>query len=345
MTHTLNEITRLVEGELIGDGLQPINGVAPFETASAAEITLAEGPKQLKQLKKSSAGAYIVPVKGVETDSVPNISFVRVKNPRVAFARVMALFYPPAKPKPGIDPTVKIGPNFTCGANVSIAAGVTIGCGVSLGAGVVLEPGAVVGDRVRIGDGSAIQANVTIRARCIIGCRVTIQAGSVIGSDGFGFAPDGETWAKIPQVGIVRIDDDVEIGAGNTIDRATFGQTWIQKGVKTDNLVHIAHNVTVGENSLIVAQAGIGGSVTIGRHVIIAGQVAVRDHVTIGNNASIGGQSGVSKSVEPGQIMSGTFAMPHSRWLRVQRVLPDLPDLSKKVAALEKRLAELEKNR
>jgi UDP-3-O-[3-hydroxymyristoyl] glucosamine N-acyltransferase len=183
---------------------------------------------------------------------------------------------------------------------------------------------------------------VAVLERCRLGHRVTIQAGSVIGSDGFGFAPDGDIYHKIPHTGIVQIDDDVEIGAGNTIDRGTFGMTHIKKGVKTDNLVHIAHNVTVGENTILVAQVGISGSTTIGRHAVLAGQVGVAGHIHIGDHVMVGGQSGIAGDVPAGQIISGSPTMPHKTWLRVQRIIPRLPELRKKISALEKRLRNLE---
>lgn len=177
----------------------------------------------------------------------------------------------------------------------------------------------------------------------MLGNRVIIHAGSVIGSDGFGFAPDGEMYVKIPHSGMVQIDDDVEIGAGNAIDRATFGRTWIRQGVKTDNLVHIAHNVTVGENTIIVAQVGIAGSTTVGRHVILAGQAGISGHLDIGDNAVVGPQAGIVKSIKPGETVSGTPGMPHKLWLRAQSIVAGLPGMRKKIAELEKRLAVLEK--
>ena len=176
----------------------------------------------------------------------------------------------------------------------------------------------------------------------MIGNRVIIHAGSVIGSDGYGFAPDGDKYYKIPQKGIVQIDDDVEIGACNTIDRATLGKTWIRQGVKTDNLVQIAHNVTVGENTLLVAQVGISGSTIIGKHAILAGQAGIAGHITIGDNVTVGPTAGVAKSVPDNQIVSGAPAMPHRLWLRVQKIIPMLPELSKKLSEIEKKLNEIE---
>lgn len=196
---------------------------------------------------------------------------------------------------------------------------------------------------MQIGDDTIIYPNVTILDGTIIGKNVVIHPGSVIGSDGFGFERDGSKYIKLPQRGIVQIDDDVEIGANNCIDRATFGKTWIKRGVKTDNLVHIAHNVIVGEDSIIIAQAGISGSVTIGNRVIIAGQVGIVDHVEIGDDAIIGPQSGVAKSIPPSNIFSGTPAMPHKLFLKSSILIPKLPQMNKTIMELEKRIKELEK--
>jgi UDP-3-O-[3-hydroxymyristoyl] glucosamine N-acyltransferase len=193
-----------------------------------------------------------------------------------------------------------------------------------------------------IGDDVTLFPNVTILERCRIGNRVIVQAGSVIGSDGFGYAPDGRMYRKIRHIGIVQIDDDVEIGAGNTIDRATFGRTWIQRGVKTDNLVHVAHNVTVGEDTVLVAQVGISGSVTIGRHVIIAGQAGVSGHLDIGDDVIIGPRGGVAKSIPAGEVVSGAPEMPNRAWLKVQRIIPRLPEFKKKMEDIEKRVKRLE---
>jgi UDP-3-O-[3-hydroxymyristoyl] glucosamine N-acyltransferase len=220
---------------------------------------------------------------------------------------------------------------------------VVIGRQVTVGDQVWLHPGVVIGDRVAIGNDVIIHPNVTIQAGTVIGSRVIIHSGTVIGSDGFGFAPDGTVYHKIPHTGIVQIDDDVEIGANNTIDRGTFGQTRIGKGVKTDNLVHVAHNVTVGENTVLVAQVGISGSVTIGKNAVLAGQAGVAGHLTIGDHATVGPQTGVGKSVPDGQIVSaGIPEMPHRLWLRVVRTIPRLPDISKRLRGLEKRFKKIE---
>ena len=336
----LTHIAKLVGGRVRGDVDKPIRGVAPFEVAAADQITFADGAKFIKRLKETGAGAVIVP-NHVDSD---DMTLIQVNNPKVAFIAVVKLFHPPSISYKGISEQAVIGEGFAAGVDAAVAPLVYIGKNVHIGDRTVIHPAAVIGDEVSIGSDVTIHPNVSILDRCRIGDRVTIHAGSVIGSDGYGFAPDGESYAKIPHLGIVQIDDDVEIGAANAIDRGSFGKTWIMKGVKTDNLVHIAHNVTVGENTLIVAQVGIAGSATIGRHVILAGQVGISGHLTIGDNSVVGPKTGVAKSVEPGEIVSGSLtSMPHRQWLRMQRIIPELPELNKRIAGLERELKRLTK--
>jgi UDP-3-O-[3-hydroxymyristoyl] glucosamine N-acyltransferase len=341
MELSLARIAEVVKGEIKGNQNENIRGAASFDAAAAAEITFADNTKLLKRIDETDAGAVIVP-RNFESSSC---NIVQVDNPRLAFAMVLELFHPLSKPEPGVSKNAYIGKNFLRGREVSIAPFVVIGDNITIGHRVVLYPNVVIGDNVVIGNDVRVYPNVTILERCRIGNRVTIHAGTVIGSDGFGYAPDGEKYYKIPHIGIVQIDDDVEIGAGNTIDRATFGKTWIQRGVKIDNLVQIAHNVTVGENSVIVAQVGISGSVTIGKNSILAGQAGVAGHLTIGDNVTVGPQAGIAKSVPSGEIVSGTYAMPHRLWLRVQKVIPKLPELTKKLSEIEKRLRKIEEKK
>ena len=341
MELTLAGIAAIVEGEVQGDFDKRIRDVAPFDNASDEQITFAGSPKYLKRIAETGAGAVIVP----RDFQASFKNLILVDNPQVAFAKVVEAFHPPIKPETGISPNAHIGEGFACGQDVSIAPFVVIGSNVSIGRNVILHANVFIGDNVVIGDNVEIYPNVTILERCKIGNRVIIHAGTVIGSDGFGFAPDGEKYHKVPQIGIVQIDDDVEIGALNAIDRATFGKTWIQKGVKTDNLVQIAHNVTVGENSILVAQVGIAGSTTIGKHAVFAGQSAVAGHLNIGDNVIIGPQAGVAKSVKSGEVLSaGLPAIPHRLWLRVQRVLPMLPELLKRLSKVEKQLKQIEED-
>ncbi|UCF95697.1 MAG: UDP-3-O-(3-hydroxymyristoyl)glucosamine N-acyltransferase [Desulfobacterales bacterium] len=334
----LSQIAALVQGNVVGDPNKLIRGVAPFETAHEDEITLAGQAKFLKKMDETRAGAVIV-ASGVEGFSH---NLLQVDNPPVAFAQVMEFFHPPAVPEAVIDPRAVIGRDFVCGADVAIGPLAVVGDRVTLGDRVWLFPGVIIGNDVVIGDDTIIYPNVTVYSRCRIGQRVIIHAGTVIGSDGFGFAPNGDQYYKIPHTGSVQIDDDVEIGANNTIDRGTFGKTWVRRGVKTDNLVHIAHNVTVGENSVLVAQVGISGSVTIGKNAILAGQAGIAGHLRIGDRATVGPQCGVGKSVPDGAVVIGSPEMPHKKWFRLQRIVAQLPELKKRLEALEKKLQQME---
>jgi UDP-3-O-[3-hydroxymyristoyl] glucosamine N-acyltransferase len=332
MKFTLLEIAEAINGEIIGDRNKVIHGPAPFEIAGPNDITFAGSGKYIKRLENSKAGAVIVPN---DTKTAP-VHLVTVGNPQASFAKVLGLFYPKKKPNPGISPTAIIGKRFQCGEDVSIGHGVCIANDVTIGDRVVLRPGVVVEQHVTIGNDVVIYPNVSILDKSIIGNRVIIHSGTVIGSDGFGFAPDRGEYVKIPHAGIVRIDDDCEIGANNTIDRGTLGETFIKRGVKTDNLVHIAHNVTIGEHTVLAAQGGIAGSATIGNHAVLAGQVGISGHITIGNNVTIGPQAGVVKPVSDGSVVSGSPEMPHRLWLRVQRLIPKIPELAKRITQLEK---------
>jgi UDP-3-O-[3-hydroxymyristoyl] glucosamine N-acyltransferase len=336
----VHKIAELVNGEVVGDGDFIIRGVAAFDSAGPDNITFTASAGYKKRVDETRAAAVIVPLEIRQSKKI----LVRVENPYLALAKVSTLFHPVSRPVIGISQDAHVGKNFKCGIDVSVYPGVFIGDDVTLGDRVTLHPGVVIDNRVVAGNDVIVYPNVCILERCEIGSRVIIHAGSVIGSDGFGFASDGDRYHKIPQAGIVRIDDDVEIGACNTIDRATFGSTWIKRGVKTDNLVHIAHNVVVGEDTVLVAQVGISGSVTIGNHAILAGQAGVAEHVTIGNRVIVVGQSGVGKSVPDGQIVSGSPAVPHRLWLKVSNIIPKLPEMKKRIRELEKRIQRLEKS-
>jgi UDP-3-O-[3-hydroxymyristoyl] glucosamine N-acyltransferase len=338
MMITLAQIAEWVAGELAGDPECAITGAGPLDSAGEGQISFAE-KSGLKRIASTKAAAVIVP----RGHTQPGINLVQVDNPRLAFATVLSRICRQSRPDAGIHPSAVIGKGCTIGKDAAVAANVVLGNDVIVGDRVILDANVVVGDQVSIGEDTRIYPNTFVGERCRIGCRVIIQAGTVIGSDGFGFVFDQGRHHKMPQVGIVQIDDDVEIGANNTIDRATLGKTWIKTGTKTDNLVHIAHNVTVGEHGIIVGQAGIAGSTTLGKYVIIAGQAGISGHITLGDQVTVGPQCGVHKSVESKQVVSGTtLAMPHRTWLRLQAVLPDLPDLYKRVQLMEERLAQME---
>jgi len=335
MEKSLAELSEAIDGEIQGDSHKIVRGIAPFDEAGIDDITFADSPKILKRISETHAGAIIVP-KIFQQEVSANL--IKADNPRLAFAKIMNLCFPASRPFENISHKASIGQNVSFGKDVCLGPFAVIEDNVTIGSRVTIHPHVVVGNGVSIGDDVEIYPNVTILDRCIIGHRSIIHAGTVIGSDGYGFVPDGEKHYKIPQLGIVQIGDDVEIGACNTIDRATFGKTWIKQGVKTDNHVQIAHNVVIGENTLIVAQVGIAGSATIGKSVILAGQAGIGGHISIGDYTTVGPQAGVTRSVPEGQVVSGTPEMPHKLWLRVSQIIPRLPDLKRKIADLEKRL-------
>jgi UDP-3-O-[3-hydroxymyristoyl] glucosamine N-acyltransferase len=295
-------------------------------------------PKYAKDLEHTQASAVIVGPQVPKTD----LPLIITANPYLAYARVAQFFAPQAVHPPGISPLASVGEDCRIGDHVSVYPFVYIGHHVEIEDEVILFPGVFVGDSVKIGRGSLIYPNVSILSGTIIGQRVIIHAGTVIGSDGYAFARDGLTHVKIPQVGIVQIDDDCEIGANNTIDRAAMGKTWIKAGVKTDNLVHIAHNVVIGENTLLVAQVGISGSSTLGKGVVLGGQVGVVGHISIGDGVMVGAQSGVAQSIPAGQIVSGYPAMPHQVFLRSRALFQRWPEMVKQLRTLEDRLRLLE---
>ena len=335
MEKSLAELIELIGGEIHGDSQKIVRGIAPFDKAGIDDITFADSPKMLKRVSQTGAGAVIVPK--TFQQEVP-VNLIKSDNPRLAFAKIMHACFPVARPSEEISQQASVGKNVSFGSDVSVGPLAVIEDNVVIGSHVIIHPHVVIGNGAVLGDDVEIYPNVTILDRCIIGNRVIIHPGTVIGSDGFGFVPDGEKHYKIPQLGIVQIDDDVEIGACNTIDRATFGKTWIKSGVKTDNHVQIAHNVEIGENTLIVAQVGIAGSATVGKNVILAGQAGIGGHITIGDYTTVGPQAGVTRSVPSGKVVSGTPEMPHKLWLRVSQIIPRLPELKRKIKDIEKRL-------
>lgn len=338
---TLGELASLVEGELHGDPQLRIAGVAGLEEAHTNEISFVVGPKYFGKAQQSKAGALIVPAKLRDFARPLIVS----DNPYLAFAKILKLFAPKPRPSLGVSAEAHLGANVKLGDEATIYPQVYVGNNAVLGDRVCLHAGTYVGSGAVIGDDTVIYPNVTVFHRCIIGKNVIIHSGTVVGSDGFGFAQDGDNHVKVPQVGIVQIDDDVEIGANCTIDRATMGKTWIQRGVKIDNLVQVAHNVVVGENSIIIAQVGVSGSTKLGKNVILAGQVGIIGHLEIGDNVRVGAQSGVGKSIPPGQIVSGSPAIAHRDWLKNCQIIGRLPKMRKKIMDLEKRLAALEQEK
>ena len=335
MTLTLQEIAKLCGGELIGDPNQEITGAASLAEAQPGEVSFFSDPRYGPLLRKTRASAlFVLP----DFSDAISLAQIRVANPSKAFEQIVIKFGPkPVMYPPGIHPTAVVDPSAKLGPGVSIQPNVVIEADVRIGGETVIGASTLVGRESSIGASCLIYPRVTIRERTRIGSNVIIHSGAVIGSDGFGFEFVDGQHRKIPQLGIVQIDDNVEIGANTTIDRARFGRTWIQEGVKIDNLVQIAHNVVIGKHSVIAAQTGISGSTRVGELVQMGGQVGIVGHVTIGDRAMIGAQSGVSKDVSGGTWF-GYPAMPIEETKRQIVWIRRLGKLFDRVKAIEKKL-------
>jgi len=332
---TVQEVAALVGGRLASDtgSATRIRGVASIADAEPGEITFFGNAKYLPQLRASRASAALVPLDFAE--EIPALAIL-VENPSRAFSRLMERFAPaPIRYSAGVHPTAVLGRNVVLGENVSIQPFVVIEDGVEIGANTIVGAHGYLGHEARVGQNCELAPRVTIGARCVVGNRVIIHSGVVLGSDGFGFEPVGGKHVKIPQTGNVQIDDDVEIGANTTIDRARFGRTWIQQGTKIDNLVQIAHNVVVGKHCILVSQAGISGSTRLGNYVTLAGQVGIVGHVEIGDQAIIAAKSGVSKSVAPKEVFFGYPAKPITEQKEQLACIARLPKLYARVRKLE----------
>jgi UDP-3-O-[3-hydroxymyristoyl] glucosamine N-acyltransferase len=334
----LKELAEWVDGTVVGDGEIEICGVAAIEDARTGEITFIANPKYLPKLNQTSASAIIVSKEVTQADK----PLLCVTNPYLAFGKVLTLFsQKPYEPK-GIDSKAWISPTAQLGKDLTLYPFVYIGDRCSIGDRVTLYPGVSVGEDSSIGEDSILYPNVSIYSGTTIGRRVILHSGVVVGSDGFGYVKEGKRNVKIPQVGTVEIEDDVEIGANTTIDRATLGKTIIRRGVKIDNLVQVAHNVTIGEDSIIVAQVGISGSTKIGNNVTLAGQVGVVGHIEIGDNVMVGAQAGVTHDLPSNQGYVGSPALPHREFLRAITVFPKLPEMRKILIDVQKRLKKIE---
>jgi UDP-3-O-[3-hydroxymyristoyl] glucosamine N-acyltransferase len=335
----LQDIAARLECRLEGDPDIDIRGVAGIDDAVPGDLTFFTNPKYAASLRTTRASAVILS----ESADPASCAMLRARHPYLAFARAVELFADPWQPPPGVHGTAVIGQGVTLGAGVSIGPFAVIGDGTRVGARSVVHAHVVIGRQVEIGEDCVLHVRVSIRERIRLGNRVILQDGVVIGSDGFGFArrPDG-THHKIPQIGGIVIEDDVEIGANAAVDRPAVGETRIGTGTKIDNLVQIAHGVTIGRNVLLAAQVGVAGSVTIEDDVTLAGQVGVAGHITIGKGVIATAQTGIPNSVEAGAFISGYPAISNRDWLRASAVFRKLPQLKKLVADLERRIRELE---
>lgn len=336
---TLAQIHALVGGELHGSGDTTISALASLQESHPRALSFLAQDKAVKAPADVRAGALLVHRHRTDLP-IPQIV---VPHPLLAFAQVAQEFFVPRPAPRGVAQEITRGADVQIGPDPSIWPFVTLGDRVTIGARVTLYPGVFIGQDCRIGDDCVLYPNVVVREGCSLGARVVVHSGTVIGADGFGYVQHQERHHKIPQLGGVIIEDDVEVGANVTIDRATLGQTVVKRGTKIDNLVQIAHNVSVGEHSIIVAQVGIAGSTTIGRHVMIGGQAGVGDHIQVGDQVMIAARAGVNRNLEPNQIVSGAPVMPHETWMKAQAVIPRLPELRHLVRSLEQRVADLEK--
>lgn len=338
MKKTLNEIATLLGGDVSGNGEVLIERIQGIDEAGEGDLTFITNPKYLKKIDATGASAVLVASGAVAKGK----NLLIVAEPYNALGRLLSLFHPEEEETGGIHPNACIEAGTDVSPRAVIYSGVHICRGARVEDKAILYPGVFIGKDAVVGEGSILYPRVTLYRRSLIGRRVVLHAGVVVGSDGFGFARPGQDNVKIPQVGYVQIDDDVEVGANTTIDRGTLGRTWIQRGVKIDNLVQIAHNVVIGEYSVVVAQVGISGSTKLGKGVIIGGQAGLVGHIRIGDHVMIAAGSGVHKDISAGQVVAGVPHMPHREWLKVEACRSKLPALRETVATLERRITALE---
>ena len=332
MAFTATELAKQLGGEVIGNGAATLTGFAPANSARTGDLTFAENEMYFKSAEESAASAILI------DKDFPHgkKTLIKVANARIAFAKVLPLFFPEPKFSAGIHETAVIAETAEVDATAHIGPHCVVGDKVKIGRGAILQGGNHIAPNCSIGDGTHLFPNVVVYAATQIGQRVRIHSGSVIGGDGFGYVFDSGVHRKVPQIGNVIIGDDVEIGANVTIDRGALGPTVIGKGSKIDNLVQIAHNVIIGEHCLVVAQVGIAGSTKIGNYATLAGQVGIAGHLKIGSKAVIAAQSGVMNNIGDGEKWFGTPAQPDRQMKRTLIAMQQLPDLIKRVAELEK---------
>ena len=338
---SVETLAKLAEGEVSGNPETEITGFAPLETAGPGDISFLVKAGQVEKLVDFKGSAVIVPM-AIEEAVVP---VVRVQDPYLAAAKIHSLLLQRPFVAKGVHERAWVGSDTGIPKEITVAPLAFIGERVVLGERVSIEAGAVIGDDVQIGADTVVKANVTIGERCIVGSRVTIHSGTVIGSDGYGYATDKRGFhTKRPQVGIVQVDDDVEIGANACIDRAAYGVTHIKSGSKIDNLVQIAHNVVLGENCLIVSQVGISGSTTLGRNVVLGGQVGVTGHITLEDGVMVAAQSGVHNNQKAGVTVGGSPTLPMKTYVRAAIQHGKLPQMARDLRKLKKEIAELKED-
>lgn len=342
MEFSAKQIAQFVQGVIEGDENATVNTFAKIEDGKSGAISFLSNPKYTHYIYDTESSIVLVD-KSVELEKPTKATLIKVDNAYECVAKLLQLYESMKPKKTGIDSLAFISPSAKIGENVYIGAFAYIGDNVVIGDGCQIYPNVVICENAKVGNDCLFYPNVTIYHDCHIGNRVTLHAGSVVGSDGFGFAPSENGYDKIPQIGIVTIEDDVEIGANTCIDRSTMGSTYVRKGVKLDNLVQIAHNTDIGANTVMSAQVGIAGSTKVGQWCMFGGQVGIAGHITIGNKVFLGAQSGVPSSLKDNQTLIGTPPMEKLPYFKSQAIFQKLPDLYKQIQKLQKEVDELKK--
>ena len=337
MKFSVEDLAKLVEGTVYGDGSISIEEARSLDQGAEHAISFAIGDYR-EFAKDSKAGALLVDTK-IEDCTIPQIV---VSNAKAAFAKLLEVFHPPVVFPEGIHETAIIGKNVTIGKNVKVGPYCVIYDNAIIGDNVTLHAYVYVGHNVRIGESTTIYASSIVHENCILGKRVVLRANAVIGGEGFGFATENGKHTHIPQVGNVILEDDVEVGSCSCIDNATMGSTLVRRGTKIDNLVHLGHNVEIGEDCFLIAQVGIAGSTKCGNHVIFAGQTGCTGHITIGDNVTFAGKTGITGNVPSNGLYAGFPMRPHKEWLKLAAYESRLPDMVKQLKALEKEVAALQ---
>jgi len=346
---TLGELAALVAGRVVGDPDLVVNGVAPLEGAGPDQVSVLHHPRYREQLRPSRAGAVILAAELEGSPDVAGKNLIVASEPYLAFAKIAAAYHQAPQARPGIHPSAVIDPGARVDSSAEIGPLCSVGFDAVIGARTVLRSGVTIEAGARVGVDCLLHASTVVRERCVLGDRVIVQPGAVVGSDGFGYAFDavggerGPHHLKVPQVGIAVLEDDVELGACACVDRATLGETRIRRGSKIDNLVQVAHNVTIGPNSILCAQAGIAGSTALGEGVILGGQAGVAGHLNLGKGAKLGAQSGTMDDIPDGEAWGGFPAHTLNDWFRTAAGVRRLPELLREIAKLRKKIAELEK--
>ncbi len=342
MEFTAKTIAQFLNGRIEGDENATVSTFAKIEEGQPGALSFLSNTKYTNYIYETKASIVLID-EALELEKPVSTTLIRVKNAYESVAKLLQLYESTRQNKKGIDSLAFIAETATLGEDCYVGAFAYIADGAKIGSNCIIYPNAYIGENVTLGDNCIIYPHVAVYHDCKVGNRAIIHAGAVIGADGFGFAPGADGYSKIPQIGIVTIEDDVEIGANTCIDRSTMGSTYVRKGVKLDNLVQIAHNTDIGEHTVMSAQVGVAGSAKVGKWCMFGGQVGLAGHLTIGDHVNLGAQSGAPNSIKPNQTLIGTPPMPQMAYFRSQAIFQRLPDMYKQLGALQKQVDELQK--